>query len=230
MARQSAGQKFALLAITKSQPSAAAVELARHQGGMARARHPSRLEALVEVPGRGIAQIVHRHVVERRVEVHSPAGRARPHDAGDQRQRGGEPAHEIDDREAEAGRHAVRLAGHGEVAGLGLHHIVEAGPGGALVVAAVGREVHADEARVDGGEAPVVEPERTRQVAAQVVDEGVGAPRQALQDLAAARLLEVQRQAALVAAEGLVEEAVAVPGIGEDVAAHLAAAAGGSRS
>ena len=43
------------------------------------------------------------------------------------------------------------------------------------------------------------------------------------QDLAAARLLQVQRQAALVAAEGLVEEAVAVLGIGQHVAAHLAA-------
>ena len=133
------------------------------------------------------------------------------------------PPHEIDDREPESGRHAVRFPGHGEVAGLGLHHVVEARPGGALVVAAVGREVHTDEARVDGAEAGIVEPERARQIAAQIVDESVRAPSQALQDLAAARFLQVQRQAALVAAEGLVEEAVAVFGVGQDMAAHLAA-------
>ena len=83
--------------------------------------------------------------------------------------------------------------------------------------------MHTDEARVGGTEAGIVEPERARQIAAQVVDEGVRAARQALQDLAAARFLQVQRQAALVAAEGLVEEAVAVFGVGQDMAAHLAA-------
>ena len=123
----------------------------------------------------------------------------------------------------EAGRHAVGLPGHGKVAGFGLHHVVEAGPGGALVVAAVGREVHADETRVDRTEARIVESEGARQVAAQVVDQGVGAPGQLLQNLPAARLLEIQRQAALVAAEGLEEEAVAVFGVGQHVAAHLAA-------
>ena len=133
------------------------------------------------------------------------------------------PPHEIDHREPEAGRYAVRLPGHGEIAGLRLHHVVEAGPGGALVIAAVGREVHADEARVDRAEARVIEPERARQVAPQVVDQGVGAAGQLLKNLPAARLLEVQRNAALVAAEGLEEEAVAVLGVGQHVTAHLAA-------
>ena len=83
--------------------------------------------------------------------------------------------------------------------------------------------MHADEARIDRAEARVVEAERARQVAPQVVDERIGAPGELLENLPAARLLEVEREAALVAAEGLVEEAVAAFGVREHVAAHLAA-------
>ena len=83
----------------------------------------------------------------------------------------------------------------------------------------------ADDARVGIPQALVIEAQGGGQIAAEVVGDGIGAGCQALQDFATAGVLQVQREAALVAAEGLEKEAVAPLGIGQDVAAHLAAGA-----
>src|SRR3546814_13311067 len=74
----------------------------------------------------------------------------------------------------DAGRRPLGVAGHAHQPGLGLHQVVVAGPGLALVVAAVGGDVQADDRRVEAGQAGVVEAELPRLVAAQVVDHRVG--------------------------------------------------------
>ena len=177
----SSGQNFSLLHMMKIQPSCGAVELARHQARVAAARRAAGDRAAVQVPGAGVVEVVHRDVEERGVDVHADAGLARLDDAGEQAERRRQAGHQVDDRQAVARRRAVGLAGHRHVAGLGLHQVVVAGPGAARAAAAVGRQVGADDARVGVLQRRVVEAELGRQVAAQVVEHGVGAGDQALE-------------------------------------------------
>ncbi|MFO1427810.1 MAG: hypothetical protein U1F11_12735 [Steroidobacteraceae bacterium] len=116
-------------------------------------------------------------------------------------------------------RRRARLAREVQVAGLGLHEVVVAGPAAALVVAAVGRQVRADDARVGGGERRVGEAELVRLVAAQVVEHGVGGADQPVEHRLALGALEVQRHAALVEVQRL--EVLAVVRT-EPVGAHAA--------
>src|SRR3546814_10244096 len=78
-----------------------------------------------------------------------------------------------------------------------------AGPGLALVVAAVGGDVQADDRRVEAGQAGVVEAELLRLVAAQVVDHRLGAAGQLAEAGLARGGLQVERHALLVGAPGL---------------------------
>ena len=107
-----------------------------------------------------------------------------------------------------------------QIAGLRLHQIVVARPGLALTVAAVGREMRADDPGVDLAELRVGESELLRLVAAQVVEGRIRRAHEPVQNLFCPRVLEVERDALLVAVEGLEEVAVAV---GEEMRTDRAA-------
>jgi len=86
----------------------------------------------------------------------------------------------------------------------------------------------ADDLRVGGRQRGVGQPELLRQIAAQVVDKSVGIGGEAMQHLPRLRLLEIERDAFLVAVEAVEELAVVAPlPIAEkerpDMAGHVAA-------
>ncbi len=87
---------------------------------MGRARQPRRHQALVQVPGRGVAQLVDGDVVETDLDVAADPGRARRVQAAHQGEGGRHPGHVVDHGQAKAGRGAVRLAGHRKKAALRL--------------------------------------------------------------------------------------------------------------
>ena len=99
---------------------------------------------------------------------------SRPTDAG-------QAGHAVDHRDADARRRPVGLAGQLHQARLGLHQEVVARPVGALVVAAVGRDVQADDRGIEVPQARIVEAELGRLRAAQVVDHAVGGLHQRLE-------------------------------------------------
>src|SRR3546814_20818003 len=103
----------------------------------------------------------------------------------------------------DAGRRPLGVAGHAHQPGLGLHQVVVAGPGLALVVAAVGGDVQADDRRVEAGQAGVVEAELLRLVAAPVVDHRLGAAGQLAEAGLASGGPQVERPALRVGAPGL---------------------------
>ena len=170
---------------------------------------------------------MHRDVEQADVDVAALSGLVRAQDAGEQAGRAGGAGHEVDHRAADARRRTVRLAGQAHDAGFRLHQEVVAGPALALVVAAVGRDVQADDLRIDVLQARVVEPELLRLVAAQIVHHGVGAFHELLEAGAALRGLDVERDALLVHVPGLEILAVAVrQHVRADVARGIAAGFG----
>ena len=102
----------------------------------------------VEIPVADVVQVREREVEEAHVDV-APApvavgGVQRGEQPGRQRDAG----HQVDEREPEPRRRRIRVAGEMEVAGLGLHHVVVAGPRRTLALAAVAGEMRADDLRV----------------------------------------------------------------------------------
>src|SRR6185437_14394618 len=95
-----------------------------------------------------------------------------------------------------------------KISGLRLHQIVEARECGARAGSAIGGKMRADEARIGVLQRRIGEAEPVRLIAAEIVEKPVGAARQRRQHLAGLRLLQVERQAALVAVEALEEMAV----------------------
>ena len=85
----------------------------------------------------------------------------------------GVAAGEVDDRHAALARRPVGLAGDRHPAGVALDQIVEGGLGGARPGGAEAGERAADHARVDRAQRLVGQAELGRQIAAQVVVDGV---------------------------------------------------------
>src|SRR6185437_13022023 len=179
------------------------------------------------IPRREIAQILQRAIEEIDVDVATLAGRARGDDAGEQAEPGEKPGHIVDDGKPHPRRWTVRLAGECEIAGFRLHEIVIAGPRRARAGAAIGREMRADDARVRLPERGISEAQALRLVAAQIVEDAVGFFCQRMEDLARGFLLEVERQAALVAVEALKEVTVVLTQEERPDAARHVAALGG---
>ena len=119
--------------------------------------------------------------------------------------------HIVDHRQTEPRRRPVRLAGHGEESAFRLHQVVVARPIGPAVVAAISGQMRTDDARIDVLQRGVVEAELCRLIAAQIVHHRIGTRDQIGEDLAALRMLQVEREAALVEVEALVKEAVVIP-------------------
>ena len=91
--------------------------------------------ALVEVPDRGVAQLVKRDVEEAGVHVAALAGGTRLDERGQQAHHRGKPRHVVDHRgRADPRGRAVGLAREVHEAGFGLHQIIEPARG-AIVVA-----------------------------------------------------------------------------------------------
>ena len=133
------------------------VELARGQHRMGRARQTVLHHPGVEIPGRQIAGVVQGQIEQAGVNVAAQAGGAR----GDQRAGQGighrQAGHHIDHRQAETGRRRARLAGHRKPARLRLHQIVIARPIAARAGAAIGRQMGANDGRVDLFQTGVIE-------------------------------------------------------------------------
>jgi hypothetical protein len=92
------GPEFLLVAHDEDPPVAGAVKLARREAGVRRARAAAGDRAAVQEPRSRIAEVVQREVEQGSVEVHSVSRPARAQHAGEQRERRGQPGHEIDDR------------------------------------------------------------------------------------------------------------------------------------
>ena len=148
----------------------------------------------VEIPGREIGEVLHRGIEQAHIEVATLAGLARRKHPRHQRERGEEPGHQIDDRQPHARGRPVRLAGQGQIAGLGLHQVIVARPMRARAVAAIGREMRADDLRIGRREIAVGQPELRWQIAAQIIEQRIRARRQPVQHLARRRLLQIEGQ------------------------------------
>ena len=123
--------------------------------------------------------------------------------AGQQADDAGDAAHAVDQRDADARRRAVGIAGQFHQSGLGLHQEIVARPVGALAGAAIGRDVQADDRGLQVLQARIVDGELGGLRAAQVVDHAVGALHQRLELAAALGRLDVERHALLAEVPGL---------------------------
>ncbi len=178
--------------------------LHRSNRKMRAARLPRRDEAVVEVPGRDIAELMQCDVEQTGVDVAALAGRSRLDHGRQQPDRHRQTGGLVDHRgRADTGWRTIGFAGQIHQAGFGLHQIVIARPGGTLVVTTIGRHMHADQFRIAGGQRLVVEPHLRRQVAAQIVDHRIGRRNQFAQRRLALGRTQVDRDALLVDVEGL---------------------------
>jgi hypothetical protein len=153
---------------------------------------------------------VHGDVEQAGVDIAAAAGPARLHHAAQEADDAGKPGERIDDGGTHPCRWPVRLAGQAHQPHLGLHQIVVARPVGTLVVAAIGRDVQAHHRGIDPAEARVVEAERRREMAAQIVHYRLGVAHKRMQLALSFGRFDVERDAALAEIPGL--EVVAVIG------------------
>src|SRR5437764_13705935 len=78
----------------------------------------------------------------------------------------------------------------------------------ARAVAAIGREMRADDLRIGRREIAVGQPELRRQIAAQIIEQRIRARRQPVQHLARRWLLQIEGETLFVAVEAVEELAV----------------------
>ena len=139
---------------------------------------------------------------------------------------------EVGDGDADAHRSLTGKAGHRHQAAETLRDLIDAGAIAVRPVLSESRDAAVDDPRVDRAHRVVVDAEAVLDVGAEVLDHDVGTPRQREEDLAAARVLQVERDAALVAVQVLEVGAVAaaagdvVVGAGRLDADHLGAPVG----
>ena len=200
-------------------------KLARRDRRVRPARQAARDMALIEIPRRRIGQLVHRGVEQADVDVAALAGAVRRQDAGQKRGRKVAAGVEVDHRQAEADRRAVRLSGQAHEAGFGLHQIVIARPGGAGVAPAIGGQVPADDLRIDALQRRIGQFQLVRLVAAQIVRNRVGGLHQRFERRAPVRRLQVEGDGLLALRERLEELRIALAQqVGPDRAGDVAAA------
>ena len=213
-----------LLGAPHDEPAVGRLErLERHERRVGRVVRARRRVALGEVPRRGVGQQAHRGVVERQVAVGADAVAARGVDAGEQGDRGDEPAAVVHERQARLLRRAAGLPGERHPAAERLQHVVVAGLAGARTGHAEAGQRAADDPRVDVGQVGVPDAELRRDVAAQVGVDGVGAADQVVEHLAPGVGPDVEQHRRLVLVERLEEQRVAVLRVRRDVAPDVAA-------
>ena len=197
--------------------------LAGHDEGMPAARAAGHGEALIQVPGRDIGQVLHRHVVERDIQVPPDPRRARALHAGQQRQRGGQAGQHVDHRQAGARGRGAGFPRQRAEPRFRLCQVVIGRPGGARAVAPIAGDVDADDGRLALRQRGVIQPKPRGQVAAQIVQHRIHAIHQPVQRRPAFGLADVQRDGALAAVEGLeilavIRAELVVAGVAGDVA------------
>src|SRR5580704_2479349 len=175
---------------------------------MARSRLTASHMAPVQIPCPEIHDLMQCGVVKANVQIAALAGLHRIDDAGQQRHRSSRASREIDHREASTRRRSVRFTRQRKIASFGLHQVIVAGPRGTRAGAPIRRQVHANDFPIYRRQIFVIESELDRQIAAQIVERGVGGSREVEKDLFAIGLLEVERNRFLVAVERLVEVTV----------------------
>src|SRR5581483_9638553 len=109
------GPELLLVAHDEDEAVPGAVELARGERGVARARLAALVDAGVEVPHREVAEVLQGGVEQVDVDVAALARRARGEHAGDEGEGGGLAGHQIDDGKPAAARWPVGLAGERQV-------------------------------------------------------------------------------------------------------------------
>lgn len=183
----------------------------------------ARTVAGVEVPGGRVGEHRDGGVVERDVAVTadpvSPGGVQTRHQA----ERGDIAATEIDKGETGFGGRTVGIAGEVHPPGQALQDVVVTGLLGPGTGHAEPGQTAADDGRVEVLEVVVGDLDLRRDVAAQVRVDRVAGADEIFEDLASAGGSEVQRQAALVAVEGLEEQRVLTLVVGRNVAPDVAA-------
>ncbi len=149
-----------------------------------------------------------RRIGHRDVDARALAGTLRPDQRGKDRDRGarGAPEQVGDLQVAQRGR-PPRHAGLVEHSGIAEVVDVVAGHASARAVLAVAADRGEHHARVRRGERGVPDAERVDHAGAEALDDDVGAPREGEERPAAARVLEVDRDRALVAVHRPVERA-----------------------
>ena len=124
---------------------------------------------------------------------------------------------QVCDRDSDAHRPLSRKAGYRHETAHPLRDLVDAGARRVRARLAEARDRAVDDARVDLGDALIVDAEAVLHVAAIVLDDDVGVLRQSHEDRLALGALEVERQRTLVAMQVLEVEAVALAAHGVDV-------------
>ena len=125
------------------------------------------------MPGCDITELRERGIEEVDVDIAAEAGLAGAENGADHPQRSADSAVQIDEREAGFLGWTSGLAGDAHPAGVALHQVVIAGFGGAFASATESREGAADQSRFEGFERGIVEAEFLRQIAAEIVEDGV---------------------------------------------------------
>ena len=194
----------------------------RRMGG---ARHALRLPAPREVPRRHVHVEIHGRLEQGDVAVAADAVAPRAPQAAHEGQCGGVARRHVDEREPGLDGRAVGLAGERHPAGVALQDVVVAALGCARTGHPEPRERAAHDGRIDALEIGVADTQLLGTVAAQVAVDGIRGAHEILEDGARARVREVERDAALVVAEGLEEERVLALLEGRHVAADVAARA-----
>jgi hypothetical protein len=213
-----------LLGAAHDHPAVLGLEgLERHQRRVCGVAGADGGEARVEVPRGRVGQQAHRGVVETDVAVHADAVAPGGVDAREERDRRDEAAAVVDHREAGLRRRTLRVARQVHPAGQGLQDVVVARLLRPRTGHAEAGQRAADDCRVEVLEVVVGDLDLGRHVAAQVAVDRVADRDQVLEDRAPGRGRQVQREAGLVAVEGLEEERVLPLGVRRDVAADVAA-------
>ena len=151
-------------------------------------------------------EIEHEHAAPASSEVVHPLALARAVALAERRQhaeRGEEAGREIADRDADAHRPAPGLAGDRHQPAHALRDLIDAGPVAIGPVLAEARDAGIDEPLVDRLQRLVIDAEAELDVGAVILDQDVGALDQAAEDGEAVGMLQVDRDAALVAVEVL---------------------------
>ena len=173
---------------------------------------------LVDQPARGL-EVEHENLrgEQRGLDILSLAGlfafEQRHHDTECCKQSG----RHVGDRRACAHRSLPRQAGDRHQPAHALRDLVEARPFLVGAVLAIGRDAGIDDARIDGLQVRIIDPQPPFHVGAEILDHHIGLLREPQQQRAPGLVLEVDGDAALVAVQIL--EIAAVAGAANRVAA-----------
>jgi hypothetical protein len=190
--------EFGQLAHDEHPAIGGAEHLAGGGGGVRRSRRARRGVAFVHIPERRIAGLVDGGRQQIGIDIAPLAAALGIEKRGEQPDRHYRAGHEIDHRQPHPLRLAIGVPGQRAIAGLGLHQIVIARPTRACIVAAIGRQMGADDGGVVRAQRGMGQPQFFGKITAQIVGDGVGARHQPVEHRLAFRGIQIERQRAFV--------------------------------